>query len=38
MDGRLEGKLEVARNLLKQGISLEIVIACTGFTEAQLKE
>jgi len=34
---KLNSKLEVAQNMLKQGMALEIVIACTGLTEAELK-
>ncbi len=35
--GKQEGKLEVARNMLQQGLPLETVVACTGFTEEALK-
>jgi len=34
--GRREGKLEAARNLLENGVSLEIVLKSTGFTRQQL--
>ncbi|MFQ3866987.1 transposase, partial [Leptospira kirschneri] len=35
---RKEGKLEIARNMLLNGASLEFVLKVTGFTEQELKD
>ena len=32
------GKLEDARNLLENGVSLEIILESTGLTEEQLRQ
>lgn len=36
--GTAKEKLEIARNMLKQNISIEIIIQCTGLTEREIKE
>jgi predicted transposase/invertase (TIGR01784 family) len=36
-DGILEGKLEDARNLLAMGISLDVVVQCTGLSADQIQ-
>jgi predicted transposase/invertase (TIGR01784 family) len=37
-EGMVEGKIEVARNLLKNGVAMEVIIKSTGLTEKQIKE
>ena len=37
-DGKADGKLETAQNCLKEGVDIEIISKCTGFTIHQLKE
>ncbi len=37
-EGLLQGKLEDARNLLENGVSLEIILKSTGLTREQLIE
>lgn len=37
IEGVFEGKLEVAKNLLKSGISMELIMKATGFTEDEIK-
>jgi predicted transposase/invertase (TIGR01784 family) len=37
-EGKLEGKLDVARNLLKMGMSHESVLEATGLTEDDLAQ
>ena len=36
--GKIEGKIEVAKNLLKNGIDIEIIIKSTGLTEKEINE
>ena len=36
-DGKRERDLEIARNLLKNGINLEIIISSTGLSETEIK-
>lgn len=36
--GKIEGKLETARNLKAEGIDIAIIRKTTGLTEEQLKE
>ncbi|PIE80803.1 MAG: hypothetical protein CSA15_01475 [Candidatus Delongbacteria bacterium] len=36
-EGKLEGKVEIARNLLKNGVSLDIVKSSTGLTDEEIK-
>ena len=38
LEGGLEGKLEDAKNLLENGVSLDIVIKSTGLTQEQMRE
>jgi hypothetical protein len=35
-DGKLEGKLETAKAMLRDGLPLATVIRCTGLTEDQI--
>lgn len=35
--GRAEGKVEIARNMLSVGLSLETIMQCTGLTQDDLK-
>jgi predicted transposase/invertase (TIGR01784 family) len=35
-EGREEGKLETARNMLAEGLALPLIIKMTGLTEADL--
>jgi predicted transposase/invertase (TIGR01784 family) len=35
---RLEGKIEVARNLLKDGVSIDIIIRSTGLSEEEIRK
>jgi predicted transposase YdaD len=35
---RMEGKLEVARNLLKEGIDISVIIKATGLPEEEVKK
>lgn len=37
-EGKIEGKLEVARSLLKMGMSHESVLEATGLTEDDLAQ
>ena len=36
--GKIEGKIETARNLKAEGIDIAIILKTTGLTEEQLKE
>jgi len=36
-EGNLEGKIEVARKLLKNGVSIEIIVQSTGLSEKEIK-
>ena len=36
--GRIEGKIEVARELIKKGITLDIIIDVTGLSKSQLEK
>ena len=36
--GKIEGKIEVARNGLKEGLSIEIIMKLTGLTEKEINE
>ena len=36
-EGRIEGKIEVAKNLLKNGVSIDVIIKSTGLTEEEIK-
>ena len=38
LEGSLEGRLETAKNLIENGVSLEIVTKSTGLTQEQLRE
>lgn len=33
-----EEKIEIAKNLLKENVSIEIIIKATGLTETEIKE
>jgi len=35
---RVEGKIEVAKNLLQNGVSIDIIVKSTGLTEKQIKD
>ncbi|MGE8739751.1 Rpn family recombination-promoting nuclease/putative transposase, partial [Leptospira interrogans] len=37
-EGKIEGKIETARNMLLKGASLEFVLSVTGLTEQELKD
>ncbi|AVQ10442.1 Uncharacterized protein XB16_0081 [Leptospira santarosai] len=37
-EGKIEGKIEIARNMLLNGASLEFVLKITGLTEQELKD
>ncbi|MDI7188177.1 hypothetical protein [Leptospira santarosai] len=37
-EGKIEGKIEDARNMLLNGASLEFVLKITGLTEQELKD
>ncbi|MDI7165312.1 hypothetical protein QMN02_09630 [Leptospira santarosai] len=37
-EGKIEGKIEDARNMLLNGASLEFVLSVTGLTEQELKD
>jgi predicted transposase/invertase (TIGR01784 family) len=37
-EGKIEGKIEVAKNLLRSGVSLQVIIKSTGLTEKEIKE
>jgi len=36
LKGELKGKLDTAKAMLRNGISLQTVLLCTGLTEEQL--
>jgi predicted transposase/invertase (TIGR01784 family) len=36
-EGKIEGKIEVARNLLSNGISIDLIIKSTGLSEDEIK-
>ncbi|MBA8753577.1 hypothetical protein HCR17_00635 [Wolbachia pipientis] len=36
-EGKIEGKIEVAKNLLKAGISIDIISQTTGLPQAEIK-
>jgi predicted transposase/invertase (TIGR01784 family) len=37
-EGKAEGKIEVAKNLLKNGVAIDVIIKSTGLTEKEIKE
>ena len=37
-EGKIEGKIEVAKNLLENGVDIEIIINSTGLTEKEINE
>ena len=37
-EGKIEGKIEVAKNLIKSGVSIDIIIKTTGLTEKEIKD
>ena len=37
-EGKIEGKIEVAKNLLKNGVSMDLIIKSTGLTEKEIKD
>jgi predicted transposase/invertase (TIGR01784 family) len=37
-EGKIEGKIEVAKNLLNSGISIDLIIKSTGLSEAEIKK
>ena len=37
-EGKIEGKIEVAKNLLKNGVSIDIIIKTTGLSEKEIKD
>lgn len=37
-EGKIEGKIEVAKNLLINGISVDLIIKATGLTESEIKK
>ncbi|HEX3006246.1 MAG TPA: Rpn family recombination-promoting nuclease/putative transposase [Bacteroidales bacterium] len=37
-EGKVEAKVEVARNLLKNGVSMDIIIRSTGLTEDEIRK
>ena len=37
-EGKIEGKIEVAENLLKNGVSMDLIIKSTGLTEKEIKD
>lgn len=38
LNGRKEGKIEVARKLLQQGITIEVISQATGFTKEEIEK
>lgn len=36
-EGKKESKIDIAKNLLKQNVSIEIIISATGLTEDEVK-
>lgn len=38
IEGMIEGKIEVAKNLLQNGVDIEIIIKSTGLTENEINE
>jgi predicted transposase/invertase (TIGR01784 family) len=36
--GKIEGKIEVAKNLLQNGVDIEVIIKSTGLTEQEINE
>jgi predicted transposase/invertase (TIGR01784 family) len=36
-EGKIEGKIEVAKNLLKNGVSIDLIAKSTGLTEKEIK-
>ncbi len=37
-EGKIEGKIEVAQNLLRNGVSIDIIIKTTGLTAKEIKD
>jgi len=37
-EGKIEGKIEVAQNLLSNGVSIDLIIKATGLTESEIKK
>ena len=38
IEGKIEEKIEIATNLLKAGVSIEIVINATGLSKEQIEK
>lgn len=36
-EGKIEGKIEVAKNLLKNGVPIDLIVKSTGLTEKEIK-
>ncbi|MDD3587977.1 MAG: hypothetical protein PHQ75_12420, partial [Thermoguttaceae bacterium] len=37
-DGKVEGKAEIAVNMLREGLSIDLVAKLTGFSEEEIKD
>lgn len=37
-EGKIEGKIEVAKNLLRNGVAIDVIIKSTGLTEKEIQE
>jgi len=38
MEGRIEGKIEVARNLKSAGVAAELIITATGLSKEEVEK
>jgi predicted transposase/invertase (TIGR01784 family) len=37
-EGKIEGKIEVAKELIKKGISVDVIIEVTGLSKSQIEK
>jgi len=37
-EGKIEGKIEVAKNLLLSGVSIDLIVKSTGLSESEIKK
>ena len=37
-EGMIEGKIEVAKNLLKDGVSIDLIVRSTGLSESEIEK
>jgi predicted transposase/invertase (TIGR01784 family) len=38
IEGKVEGKIEIANNLLKMKVEMDVIVAATGLTKAEIEK